>query len=187
MPSVPRCRSTLIRAARHGPPSPAIPSQPFLTFSESCHEIKMADEIEASSSVVRLVAFAYNTSKSLYDAVAGFNSEQITVQGVQSDLSSLVTTLEQIREHIQRSEDDTIFEPLRQPVTYCTLTCQELQEMLDACTRQKRNSQDTIREWLDMRCRGKSFSDIRLRLASNRSALSIIFASVKVYIPALYP
>jgi hypothetical protein len=141
----------------------------------------MAEAIGAASSILALTIFAYNTSKSLYEAVSSFRSQRRTIQDVQTDLGSLVAVLGLIREQTQGSEDDTKFEPLRQPVQCCTTTCQDMQEMLDECTKHAKDGRDSIRDWLNMQYHEKSFQDMKQRLASYKSTLSIAFASINMY------
>jgi hypothetical protein len=140
----------------------------------------MAEAIGAASSVLALVIFAYDTSKSLYDAVSSFKNQRRAIQDVQTDLGSLVAVLNLIRQQAQGSEDHTKFEPLRQPVECCT-TCQDMQEMLNACTKHAKDGRDSIRDWLNMKYQEKSFEDVRQRLASYKSTLSIAFASINMY------
>jgi Fungal N-terminal domain of STAND proteins len=124
-----------------------------------------------------LTIFAYNTSKSLYEAVSSFRSQRRTIQDVQTDLGSLIAVLGLIRE----SEDDTKFEPLRQPVQCCTTTWQDMQEMLNECTKHAKDGRDSIRDWLNMQYHEKSVQDMKQRLASYKSTLSIAFASINMY------
>ena len=139
-------------------------------------------EIGAAASILALTIFAYDASKTLYEAVSSFKSQRKTINDVQTDLGSLVTILDLVRVQAQRSEDDIKFEPLRQPIKCCTTTCQDMQEMLDACTKHAKDGRESIRDWLNMQYRGKTFQDTKERLASYKSTLSIAFASVNMYV-----
>jgi len=77
---------------------------------------------------------------------------------VQTNLGSLVTVLGLVREQTQGSEDDTKFEPLRQPVQCCTATFQDMQEILNECTKYTKDGWDSVRDWLNMQYREKKFS-----------------------------
>jgi hypothetical protein len=160
----------------------ATSASPFRVLSHPPYRTtKMAEAIGAASSILALTIFAYNTSKSLYEAVSSFRSQRRTIQDVQTDLGSLVAVLGLIREQAQGSEDDTKFEPLRQPVQCCTTTCQDMQEMLNECTKHAKDGRDSIRDWLNMQYHEKSFQDMKQRLASYKSTLSIAFASINMY------
>jgi hypothetical protein len=108
-------------------------------------------------------------------------SRRQTVKDVQTDLGSLVTVLDLIREQAQASQDGDKFEPLRHPLQCCQATCQEMQEMLDVCTRHAKEGRDSLRDWLNMQYLEKSFADMKQRLASYKSTLSIAFAVINIY------
>jgi hypothetical protein len=54
--------------------------------------------IGEASSILALTMFAFESSKSLYEAVSNFKSQRKTVQDVQTDLGSLITVLDLIRQ-----------------------------------------------------------------------------------------
>jgi len=63
----------------------------------------------------------------------------------------------------------------------CTTTCQEMREMLDECTKHAKDGWDSVRDWLNMQYRERSFQDMKQRLASYKSTPSIAFASINMY------
>jgi hypothetical protein len=74
-------------------------------LSSQYRTILMAEAVGLASGLLSLTIFAYNTSKSLYEAVSSFKSQRKTIRDVQSDLCSLVTVLETIREQAQCSQE----------------------------------------------------------------------------------
>lgn len=140
----------------------------------------MAEAVGLASGLLTLIIFAYNTSKSLYEAVSSFQSQRKTIKDVLADLDSLVTMLEKINEQAQRSQEVERLEPLREPLNYCATTCHEMHEMLDACTTHSKEGRDSVRDWLNMRYHEKSFEDMKKRLASFKSTLSIAFESINM-------
>lgn len=138
----------------------------------------MAEVVGTVASVLTLTVFTYDTSKTLYEAVASFKSHRKAVKEVQADLASLMAVLDSIRDQMQQSDNTAKFEPLRQPLGCCSTVCQELQEMLKVCTAHSKQDSDSIRDWLSMRYREKSFDDVKKRLASYKSTLCIAFALV---------
>jgi hypothetical protein len=137
--------------------------------------------IGEASSILALTIFAFQSSKSLYDAVSSFKSQRKAIKDVQTDLGSLVTVLDLIRQQAQGSQDGDKFEPLRDPLQCCQAICQEMQEMLDVCTSHAKDGRDSVRDWLNMQYRAKSFTDMKQRLASYKSTLSIAFALINMY------
>lgn len=108
-----------------------------------------------AASILTLAIFAFDTSKSLYEAVASFRSQRNAVQELQIDLGSLVSVLDLIRHQVQGSDDDRKFQPLRHPIQCCASTCKDMQEMLSACTRHSDDNHDSIRDWLKMKFHGR--------------------------------
>lgn len=107
----------------------------------------MVEAIGAASSVLALVIFAYDTSNSLYEAVYSFKSQRRIIKDLQTDLVSLIAVLDLIRQQTRESEDDTKFEPLREPVKCCATICQEMQETLNACNKHAKDGKEEPR-WL---------------------------------------
>ena len=140
----------------------------------------MAEAVGLASGLLTLTIFAYDTSKSLYEAVSSFKSQRKTIKDVLADLDSLVTVLENINKQAQRSQEVERLEPLREPLNCCTTTCHEMHEMLDACTTHSKEGRDSVRNWLNMRYHEKSFEDMKKRLASFKSTLSIVFESINM-------
>lgn len=140
----------------------------------------MAEAVGLASGLLTLTIFAYDASKSLYNAVSSFKSQRKTIKNVLADLDSLVTVLEKINEQAQRSQEVERLEPLREPLNCCATTCHEMHEMLDACTTHSKEGRDSIRDWLNMRYHEKSFEDMKKRLASFKSTLSIAFESINM-------
>jgi hypothetical protein len=140
----------------------------------------MAEPIGLASGLLTLIIFAYDTSKSVYDIVSSFKSQRKVIKDVQADLNSLITVLTSIRDQAQRSSGLERLEPLRQPLNCCATTCKEMREMLDACTAHSTDERNSVRDWLKMQYHEKGFEDMKKRLASYKSTLSIAFESINM-------
>jgi hypothetical protein len=140
----------------------------------------MAEVVGLASGLLTLIIFAYNTSKSLHEAVSSFKSQRQTIKDVLADLDSLITVLTTIREQAQHTQEDKKLELLREPLNCCATICQEMRDMLNACTIRSKDGRDSVRDWLKMRYREKSFDDMKNRLASYKSTLVIAFQSVNM-------
>ncbi|OJJ33443.1 hypothetical protein ASPWEDRAFT_30519 [Aspergillus wentii DTO 134E9] len=140
----------------------------------------MAEAIGLASSILGLAVFAYDTSKSLYEAISSYKSQRKTIRDLQTDISSLVTILESIQTQARDSQDDKRLKPLQQPLECCLETCQEMRKALDMCTKHSGEGQNSIQDWLKMRYHEKSFEDMKQRLASYKSTLSITFDAINI-------
>ena len=147
----------------------------------------MAEAIGVTSGILTLVVVAYNTSKSLYDAVSSFKNQRKIIQDIQSDLSALTAVLTLIREQVRASPDSTKFEPLQQPLQCCRTTCQEMLDMLNQCRKHATDNHDSVRDWLALQYRGTNLDVLKQRLASYKSTLSITFAVINMYPMSLVP
>lgn len=141
---------------------------------------KMAEAVGLASAILGLTIFAYDTSKSLYEAVSNFRTQRKTIKDLQNELNSLTTILGSIRAHVEQSDKVQRLEPLQEPLECCLTICQEMRETLEACTKHSAEGRDSIRDWLNMRYHGKSFEDMTKRLNSYKSTLSITFASINM-------
>ena len=56
----------------------------------------MAEAVGLASGLLTLTIFAYDASKSLYNAVSSFKSQRKTIKNVLADLDSLVTVLKRL-------------------------------------------------------------------------------------------
>lgn len=138
----------------------------------------MAEAVGLASGLLALTVAAYKASKSLHNAVSDFQSQRKTIRDIRADSRSLVAALEMIQEMVQTSHDSERLEPLRQPLNCCMTACQEMHEMLDACTIHSTDDRNHVRDWLNMRYHGKSFEDIQQRLCSHKSTLEITFGLI---------
>ncbi|KAF2278228.1 uncharacterized protein EI97DRAFT_499725, partial [Westerdykella ornata] len=135
---------------------------------------------EPASAIITLIVFAYNASKSLYEAVDSFQSQRQTIKDVLSDLGALTTVLETIRAKAESSQEAGSLEVLRKPLDCCAKTCQEMHEMLNECTKHSKDGQTSVRLWLKMRWHEKSFDVMKNRLSSYKSTLVIAFQVINI-------
>jgi hypothetical protein len=140
----------------------------------------MAEAVGLASGLLTLVVFALDASKSLYEAISSFKSQRKMIKDVLADLEALVTVLATIRERAQHTQEVMKLEPLRRPLECCATTCQEMREMLDACMSHSKDGQASVRDWLKMQYREKSFDDMKNRLSSYKTTLVIAFQSINM-------
>ena len=135
----------------------------------------MAEVVGLASGLLTLTIAAYQTSKALHEAISSFRSQRKSIKDLQADSESLTAVLKQIQERIQNAQDMERLESLRQPVYHCLKICRELREMMDACTVHTTDDRQSVRDWLNMHFRGKNFEEMKQRLSSYKSTLSVAF------------
>lgn len=140
----------------------------------------MAEAIGITSGLVALVLFAFNTSKSAYATVSSLRSHRGDVKAVQTDLESLVAVLDTLRAQAQSSTGVERLEALRYPIHCCAEICKDMQAMLDACASRSTDGSISVRDWLKMQYRGKSFDDVRKRLTSYKATLVLALETINM-------
>lgn len=140
----------------------------------------MAEGIGLASGLLTLAVFACSASKSLYEAISSFKSQRQSIKDVLADLDALVTVLTTICERAQHPAESEKLELLQRPLECCATTCQEMHEMLDSCTARSRYGQASVRDWLKMQYRERSFDDMKDRLSSYKTTLIVTFQSMNM-------
>ena len=138
----------------------------------------MAEAIGLAAGLLALATAAYTTSKALHEAISSFRSQLEAIKNLRADSESLTVVLSQIYAEIQNAHDNERFESLRQPIYYCMKECQELHEMINACTAHTTDNRKSVRDWLSMQFHGKSFEDMKQRLFSYKLTLSVAFSLI---------
>jgi Fungal N-terminal domain of STAND proteins len=131
--------------------------------------------ISVTAGLLTLAIFVCNTSKTVYETIESFKDRRKAVRDVQDELKSMVTVLDKIQEQAQRQHDIDRLEPLRLPLICCADVCQELQGRFDVCTKHSTKNHSSVRDWIKIQYRGKSFDDMKNRMASYKSTLSLAF------------
>lgn len=140
----------------------------------------MAEAVGLASGLWALTVLAFKASQALHEAVSSFKSQRQSITELLSVLDGLVAVLTTIREQAQRPTEVAKLELLRQPLECCAAACKEMHEMLDACTAHSKDGQPSVRDWLAMKYREKSFDDLKNRLSIYKTTLLVAFQSVNM-------
>jgi hypothetical protein len=135
----------------------------------------MAEPARLTSSLLALISTTYKSVVSLYEEISRLQSQRQTIKDVSVDLDAIVKLLTTINKRAQQPSEVAKLEPIREPLKCCDTVCKEMHEMLAACTKRSKDSQAVVRDWLNMRYRGKSFDDMKKRLSSYKTTLIITF------------
>ncbi|KAF3010003.1 hypothetical protein E8E13_011396 [Curvularia kusanoi] len=140
----------------------------------------MAEAIGVVSGLLTLISFALKASQSLYDEISSFKAQLSKITLLLGDLDALINVLKKLDERAQLSTETGKLEFVRGPLESCISTCNEMREMLDACTSNSKDGQTSVRVWLSMRFREKNFEDMKLRLSSHKSTLVVALEAVNI-------
>lgn len=140
----------------------------------------MAEVIGLASAILSLVVIAFDTSKSLYETISSYRSQQKAVKDVLADLKALLTVLGVIRDYVQDRPQGLSLNCLQTPVESCLSICKEMGDMLGKCSTHSQDGKNSIRDWLRMQYHGKTLDEMKKRLDSYKATLSIAFHTIKV-------
>ncbi|KAJ5088693.1 hypothetical protein N7456_012309 [Penicillium angulare] len=138
----------------------------------------MAELVGTVSAVLSLAIFAFDTSKTLHDAVTSFKSQRKAIKDLQLDLESLNSILGSVQRLAEDTRDVQKLEPLRQPLNCCLKACQEMNNMLQSCQSHSKGEHDSIRDWLRMKYNEKSFDEMKQQIASYKATLNICLGAI---------
>ena len=134
---------------------------------------------EGASAITALLASALKNSRVLYDEIAGLKNYRKSIRDIQENLMSLGTLLGEIQEEATDTQSTAWLTALQLPLHCCNETCFGMHEMLASCTPDC-GIQPRVREWLNMRFKGKSFDNVKSRLESYHMTLLIAFQAAKM-------
>ena len=140
----------------------------------------MAEAVGLAPGLLALIAATFKSSLFLYEEISSLKSQRQTIKDVLTDLDGLIKVLATIDHRAQQPTQVAKLEPLRAPLECCESTCKEIHEMLVTCTKHSKDSQASVRDWLKMRYREKSFDDMKKRLSSYKTTLIITFQSINL-------
>lgn len=142
-----------------------------------------AEALGVVASVLAIATAALQLSQSTYEIISSFRSQRKDVEEIQSDLSALNIVLELTREQAKGTSNDDRLKSLRGPLLCCQTILQEIHDMLKQSTKHSKDNRESVRTWLNLRHREKSFTDAKQRLSSYKSTLIIAIDSLNMYVP----
>lgn len=131
----------------------------------------MTDPLSVTASLVALAGFAFQSSKSLYQAVESFKSSKRAIRELKEEVESLngvLATLSQMA-----AEYDAQLTSLKLPLLRCGKTCAEFEEVIIKCTGHSDGQRTSFRDWAKLQYRGGDISDLKTTLAGYKSTINI--------------
>lgn len=132
------------------------------------------------SSVLAIATVALQLSKFAYETISSFRSQRQDVHDIQTDLATLTGVLELVHEQAKASPSDGRLEALRGPLSGCQTILRDIHESLAQCTRHAKDQRESVRTWLKLRYREKSFVEAKERLSSYKATLCIAFDTMSM-------
>ena len=131
----------------------------------------MADPLSTASGLLTLVAFAFQSSQSLYKAVASFQSNQRIVRELREELEALEGVLASLRETV--TDTDADLTALRLPLLRCGKACCDFEAVIVKCTAHSGGPRTSFRDWAKFKYMGDDIVGFKNMLAGYKSTIIV--------------
>jgi len=131
----------------------------------------MADPISITSGLVALAAFAFQSSKSLYQVVQSFKSSRKAIRELKEELEALDGVLQSL--HQAAGDSDADLTGLELPVLRCGKACTDFEAMIVKCTAHSGGPRTSFRDWAKLKYMGGDIVGFKNMLAGYKSTISI--------------
>ncbi len=138
----------------------------------------MVDPISIVSRLVALTAFAFQSSKTLYQVVQSFKSSRKAIRELKEELEALDRVLQSL--HQAAGDSDTDLTGLELPVLRCGKACTEFEAMIVKCTAHSGGSRTSFRDWAKLKYIGDDIIGFKNMLAGYKSTISIALSSANL-------
>lgn len=131
----------------------------------------MADPISLSSGVLALALFAFQSSKTLYQAFGSFQNYGRNIRDLKEELQALNEVLQSLEETLKNNADR--LSALKRPLFSCGRACEEFAPMVARCTAHSNKSRTSVRDWAKLSYMGKDIAGFRNLMAGYKSTIAI--------------
>jgi len=133
----------------------------------------MSDPLSIASGVIGILTLALNASKKLYKLSQSIQGHPREVESMRDEFKMLSSILKQLQQKSTKalsSKDELLEAPLKG----CFDCCDELNKSL------KGLGSPGVRDWLRLQFRGRAIEDLKARLLSYKSYLSIALQVIEL-------
>ncbi|KAE8358040.1 hypothetical protein BDV27DRAFT_75047 [Aspergillus caelatus] len=131
----------------------------------------MAEPLSLASSLLALAAFAFQTTKSLYQVIESFKSSKRAIRELRFEVESLTQALASLEK--ASAENEAQLKALKLPLLRCGKTCKEFEEVILKCTSHSREQRTSFRDWAKLQYMGGDIADLRTTLAGYKATINI--------------
>ena len=139
----------------------------------------MAEPVSLAASLVTLAGFAFQTSKSLYEAVDGLKSSKRTIRELREELEALNHALDALQK--LAADNEKALETLKLPLLRCAKICREFGDVINKISTpdQQRTS---FRDWAKLQYMGSDITHIKNTLAGYKATINIAIGGATLYV-----
>ncbi|KAI1840259.1 hypothetical protein JX266_013540 [Neoarthrinium moseri] len=139
----------------------------------------MVDGLSIASSIVALVAFAFESSTVLYKTIRDFQSQDKSARALKDELADLRGVLQSLTDTLDKNPSLN-FDALKIPLLRCGKTCEEYGGLIARCTKHSNSSRPSIRDWINQQYLKGDITDFKEMLAGYKSTINIAIANANL-------
>lgn len=140
----------------------------------------MAEPISLASGLLALAAFAFQSSKSLYEVVESFHSNQRTIRDLKEELQALDEVLQSL--HETATTADTDLTALKLPLLRCGKACKEFEVVIVKCTAHSGGPRTSFRDWAKLIYMGDDIVGFKNMLSGYKSTITIALGDANMQV-----
>ena len=140
----------------------------------------MVEPIGIASGLLALASFAFQSSVSLYQAVASFQSNKRIIRELKEELEALETVLKSLEEATADNAAD--LPALKIPLLRCGQACREFEALFVKCTTHPDGSKTSFRDWAKLTYMGEDIVGFKNMLAGYKGTISIALGDANLYV-----
>ena len=141
---------------------------------------RMTVPMNLGSDLLTLAVFAFQSSKTLYQAFENFQDNGRTAREFKEELTALCEVLHSLQERVE--QNDTRLSALKLPLLSCGKVCEEFAAAVSKNTAQSNGSRTSFRDWARLSYMEKDITGIRSLMTGYKSTFIIALGNAKMYV-----
>lgn len=138
----------------------------------------MAEVIGLTSGLLTLVAFAIGSTKTLYQAIESFRSNDRVIRELKMELEALDDVLRNLRD--SASSGDGSLEALTLPLQRCGTACTDFVAVIEKCSSHSSGSRTSFRDWAKLKYMGQDITGFKNTIAGYKATITIALADANM-------
>jgi septal ring factor EnvC (AmiA/AmiB activator) len=138
----------------------------------------MAEAIGVTSGLLTLVTFTLQSSKTLYQAIESFRSNDRIIRELKQELKTLNDVLKDLHDSVNNIEGG--LEALRIPLKRCSQACNDFNTVIEKCTSHSSGSRTSFRDWARLRYMGEDITGFKNTIAGYKATIMIALADANM-------
>ncbi len=140
----------------------------------------MAEPIGIAFGLLSLVAFAFQSSVSLYRVIESFQNNKRVILELKEELEAIDEVLQSLQQATANNVTD--LPALKLPLLRCGQACNHFEAVIVKCTAHSCGSRTSFRDWAKLKYMGDDIVGFKNMLAGYKSTISIALGNANLYV-----